>query len=298
MIRRMSHEPKAAHQACSHPESHVHDAAAYLAEVEAVCRERGLRLTALREQVLRLIADADRPVKAYALLSMANAQGLPQAAAALAQMDANVPLAQRQQAAGLAIEMQRQADATRGRALAAADLGTGVSGGSPVQGVANPTPAIASRAPAKVTVSPSVAAALAAVAEARQATATGSPADAGASFAHHKSSLPQLAAAAAAPKTKAKLAPAAPPPKPAASATAAPADGPWRVQLGAFSVRGNADKLWRQLSGRSELAGKPRLTVAAGAVTKLQAGGFASRDAAEAACRSLQHGGHECLVTR
>ena len=237
-------------------------------------------------------------VKAYALLSMANAQGLPQAAAALAQMDANVPLAQRQQAAGLAIEMQRQADATRGRALAAADLGTGVSGGSPVQGVANPTPAIASRAPAKVTVSPSVAAALAAVAEARQATATGSPADAGASFAHHKSSLPQLAAAAAAPKTKAKLAPAAPPPKPAASATAAPADGPWRVQLGAFSVRGNADKLWRQLSGRSELAGKPRLTVAAGAVTKLQAGGFASRDAAEAACRSLQHGGHECLVTR
>ena len=76
MIRRMSHEPKAAHQACSHPESHVHDAAAYLAEEEAVCRERGLRLTALREQVLRLIADADRPVKAYALLDqMRDARG-------------------------------------------------------------------------------------------------------------------------------------------------------------------------------------------------------------------------------
>ena len=102
-------------------------------------------------------------------------------------------------------------------------------------------------------------------------------------------------AAAQVPKAKP---PVAPPPKPAAAASAPPADGPWRIQLGAFSVRGNVDKLWSQLSGRSELAGKPRMTVAAGSVTKLQAGGFASRDAAEAACRSLQHGGHECLVTR
>jgi cell division septation protein DedD len=79
---------------------------------------------------------------------------------------------------------------------------------------------------------------------------------------------------------------------------AATDSGPWRVQLGAFSVRGNADRLWAQLSGRSELAGRAKLTVPAGAVTKLQAGGFASRDAAESACRSLQHGGHDCLVTR
>ncbi len=64
-------------------------------------------------------------VNAYALLSMANAQGLPQAAAALAQMDKNVPLLQRQQAAGLAVQMQQQADAARGRELAAADLGAG-----------------------------------------------------------------------------------------------------------------------------------------------------------------------------
>jgi cell division septation protein DedD len=225
-------------------------------------------------------------VKAYALVSMANAQGLPQAAAALAQMDEDVPLVQRQQAAGAAIEMQRQADAARGRELAAADLGVGASdGGSRTQG--------ASQAPPRVAVSPSVAAALAAVAEAREATGTASPADAGASFARHKASAPQLAAA---PVPKAR--PPVAPPKPAAAAPTPPADGPWRVQLGAFSVRGNADKLWRQLSDRSELAGKPRVTVAAGPVTKLQAGGFASRDAAEAACRSLQHGGHDCLVTR
>ena len=41
-----------------------------------------------------------------------------------------------------------------------------------------------------------------------------------------------------------------------------------------------------------------KLTVPAGAVTKLQAGGYASRAAAESACRSLQASGHECLVTR
>lgn len=70
MIRLMSHAHEPGRQACSHPESHVHDAAAYLAEVATVCRERGLRLTALREQVLRLIAAAERPVKAYALLDL------------------------------------------------------------------------------------------------------------------------------------------------------------------------------------------------------------------------------------
>lgn len=68
MIRGMSHAHSHGRQACSNPEEHVHDAAAYIAEVASVCRERGLRLTHLREQVLRLIADAERPVKAYALL--------------------------------------------------------------------------------------------------------------------------------------------------------------------------------------------------------------------------------------
>jgi hypothetical protein len=70
------------------------------------------------------------------------------------------------------------------------------------------------------------------------------------------------------------------------------------VQLGAFAVRGNVDRLWARLSERDELSGKAKLTVPAGSVTKLQAGGFASRDAAEEACRSLKRAGHECLVTR
>lgn len=60
----------ASDQACSHPDHHVHDAGAYLREVAAVCEERGLRLTPLRERVLRLVADAPRPVKAYDLLDL------------------------------------------------------------------------------------------------------------------------------------------------------------------------------------------------------------------------------------
>jgi len=78
---------------------------------------------------------------------------------------------------------------------------------------------------------------------------------------------------------------------------AAAANGAWRVQLGAFSVAGNAERLWSQLSGRAELAGRQRLLVPAGRVMKLQAGGFASRAAAENACRSLRQSGHDCLVT-
>ena len=222
-------------------------------------------------------------VKAFALVSMANAQRLPQAAAALAQMDQTIPLGQRQQAAGLAVQMQKQADAARGLELAAADLGTGVTTGSRAGVPA--VPVLAPRPPEKVAVSPSVTAALAAVAEASQATGTESPAQAGASYARGPAATPQVAAAP--PKAKS-----------AAATPVATASGPWRVQLGAFSVRGNIDRLWTRLSGRSELAGKAKLTVPAGAVTKLQAGGFASRDAAEAACRSLQRGGQECLVTR
>jgi cell division septation protein DedD len=114
----------------------------------------------------------------------------------------------------------------------------------------------------------------------------------------------QVAVAAEPAATPKPAAPAAPSPKPiaatskpAAPASTASADGPWRVQLGAFAVHGNADKLWAALSGRTELAGKAKLKVPAGAVTKLQAGGYADREAAEDACRSLKRAGHDCLVT-
>lgn len=80
--------------------------------------------------------------------------------------------------------------------------------------------------------------------------------------------------------------------------TAAPAVfGAWRVQFGAFSVPANADALWGRLSGRSELAGMQRLTSKSGRLTFLQAGVFATREAASTACATLKKAGFDCIVT-
>ena len=227
-------------------------------------------------------------VRAYALVSLANAQGLPQAAAAVREMDGHIPLDQRQKAAALAMELQRDADAARGRELAAAELGAEVAEASPPP---QETPRVPRPIPSTA-VSPSVAAARAAVEEALQATGTESPADAGATFARSSQATPRAIASAA--PSRPQTPPVSQPPAAAPSAES----GPWRVQLGAFSVRGNADRLWSRLRERSEIAGKQRLMVAAGGVTKLQAGGYASRATADAACRSLKAAGQDCLVTR
>lgn len=48
--------------------AHVHDAPGFVAAVEAACAQRGLRLTASRREVLRLIAAHGQPAKAYELL--------------------------------------------------------------------------------------------------------------------------------------------------------------------------------------------------------------------------------------
>lgn len=57
-------------QSCTAPHHHVHDAEAYVGEVAKICQERGLRLTGQRERVLRLLAAAGRPVKAYELIEL------------------------------------------------------------------------------------------------------------------------------------------------------------------------------------------------------------------------------------
>ena len=64
----MAHAP-----ACTDPQHHVHDGDAFVREVERVCKARGLRLTPIRANALRLIAAADRPVKAYELLDLMKA---------------------------------------------------------------------------------------------------------------------------------------------------------------------------------------------------------------------------------
>ena len=79
----------------------------------------------------------------------------------------------------------------------------------------------------------------------------------------------------------------APPPTVAAS-------GGWRVQLGAFSKRGSAEALFRSLS-KGSLAGRQPYYVAAGAVTRLQAGPFATKAEAAAACARLSARGQACF---
>lgn len=53
---------------CTDPHHHVRDPQAFVRAVETACDARGLRLTAPRRMVLQLIAESDKPIKAYDLL--------------------------------------------------------------------------------------------------------------------------------------------------------------------------------------------------------------------------------------
>ncbi|WP_324828322.1 SPOR domain-containing protein [Qipengyuania zhejiangensis] len=196
--------------------------------------------------------------RAYALLTLANGAGLPQARGALAQMDQHIPIADRQAAQVLAASLKSEAEAARARDLAAVDLALGAQDVEPYAAPAPPAP-LPPRA------GPSGTAAGADFAMGRQAEPAAVP---------RVEERPRL------------------PDRPASSA------GPWKIQLGAFGVAGNADRLWNQLAGRSELAGKAKLKEPAGRLTKLLAGGYASKAAADAACASLKRSGQDCLVTR
>ena len=70
------------------------------------------------------------------------------------------------------------------------------------------------------------------------------------------------------------------------------------MQLGAFGVASNAEAMWSRVRSRPEVAGRTKLLVPAGAVTKLQAGGYASEDAARSACTRLAAAGISCLAVR
>ncbi|QUL36670.1 SPOR domain-containing protein [Erythrobacter sp. JK5] len=177
-------------------------------------------------------------IRAYALMTLAQSAGLPQASGALAQMDQFIPIEQRQLAQSLARDIEAEASQRRAAELAAVDLGQ------------RPVPA----APVRESVAP------------------------------------VSASRVAQPVARPVPAPASP--------RAASRSGSWKVQLGAFGVSANADKLWARLAGHSALAGTSKLLVPAGRVTRLQAVGFASRDEAAQACDTLQRQGQPCLVAQ
>lgn len=86
--------------------------------------------------------------------------------------------------------------------------------------------------------------------------------------------------------TPAPAVPAAQPSPARTQPATAASQGNWRIQLGAFSQRARAEALWSSLSGR--LPGAAPDYVAAGAVTRLQAGPYASRAEADRACAAVR----------
>ncbi|MFL0357457.1 SPOR domain-containing protein [Erythrobacter sp. GH1-10] len=183
-------------------------------------------------------------VRAYALLTLSQSAGLPQAVNAIAQMDGYIPTEQRQEAQLLARKLEAEATQRRAAELAAIDLGARPA----VEDAAQP-----SVQPARVAT---------AVPEARK--------------------VPQSIQ---------------PVPVPA-SQTKPKARSDWKVQLGAFGVAGNADRLWARLSGNAALSGTSKLLVPTGKVTRLMAEGFSSKAEAQSACAQLKRQGQGCLVTK
>jgi TPR repeat protein len=72
------------------------------------------------------------------------------------------------------------------------------------------------------------------------------------------------------------------------------AAGEWRIQLGAFILKGAAESLFARLS--PSLAGRKAYYLPAGNATRLQVGPYPSRAEASAACARLK--GQDCIVVR
>ncbi|WP_324076595.1 MAG: SPOR domain-containing protein [Erythrobacter sp.] len=240
-------------------------------------------------------------VRAYALMTLAQSQGLPQAQDAIAQMDRYVPMVQRQQAQSLARQLEEQAKAQRSTMLAAAELGS--------DGASSSMPAAAAPAPVAPKPRAAVLASAAPAPASVPVTANGpvrvssrAPAAAIATAPAPAPAPRPVAAPAPAPAPAPVMVAAAPKPAPRPVAVApAPAPAPrmggsWRVQLGAFGVAANAERLWGQLAGNPALAGTRKTLIPSGKVTRLLATGFASEAEASRACASLKQQGQACLV--
>lgn len=252
--------------------------------------------------------------RAYALTKRASDAGLGIASARLAQLDSLIPLDQRQ--AGLALIPAMEKDEARARLAAvnaAAPPAPTKPAPSPIKTASlpvsapgasyTPPPVIEPVAtPTKMTIdSPAAIAAATAASEAAAAATAAKSTAPGTTYAAPPESgtLP--------PKAEPKPAPVKP--KPAVNnqpikvvETPVPADvvtgtSPWRAQLGAFGVEGNARSLWASLGRKyPAVAARQPAYVKAGAVTRLQTAGFANKGQAENFCATLRKGGQACMV--
>ncbi|WP_052071963.1 SPOR domain-containing protein [Sphingopyxis sp. MWB1] len=251
------------------------------------------------------LATKDWP-RAYALTKRASDAGLEMASARLSQLDQLIPLEQRQRGLAMLPQMEKDEAHARLAAVNAAAPPPPAQPASPIKSAAvppsapgtsyAPPPVIASATPS----SPAAARAAEAASEAARAAAavTTQP---GTSYAPPPTSGPlppaSTPAAPAQPVVAARPAPA-PAPAPAPVPTpAAAGDSPWRAQLGAFGVEANARNLWKSLEGKyPAVASRQPYLVKSGKVTRLQAGGFASKGDANSFCAEMRRGGQACLV--
>ena len=198
-------------------------------------------------------------IKAYALMTRASAQQLPQVTSNLAQMDRFIPIEDRRRAIELAGQMEQ--DEKRVKTAQIGGLRPVQSTGVVQTAQLPPSrPAIPDPVPTPGPITPGVTYA---------PTPTPSP-------------------------TPAPAAPVA-----TAAPVLAAASGDWRVQLGAFSDENKAKNLWTTLEGRvSALSGLQPYLVKAGGITRLQAGPFATQGQAESMCRSVKAAGNDCITRK
>jgi uncharacterized protein len=207
-------------------------------------------------------------VRSYALMTRASSSGMSAASRSLAQMDQYIPLEQRQEATVLASELERQAGQARSDQLAGFPINT-----APPAAIGQP-----------IEVPPSVAS---------ESDAPGFP-----------TSIDPAPPTGPATKSSVTKPRAMPPIMRPAEPTEAPVrtaavqqNGKWRIQLGAFGDESNARKLWTSLSPRvSGLSSFQPYLKAAGSITRLQAGPFASKNDAEEMCAKVKSTGQSCIA--
>ncbi|TCP66367.1 SPOR domain-containing protein [Sphingomonas sp. PP-CE-1G-424] len=200
--------------------------------------------------------------RAYALMSRASASGLQSASQTLTQMDQYISPADREKGTALAQHYALQAQASPPSTPPRSTVGVATVPASRPADMPRPANLPASSLPARVP------------APVREPVAAPSPA---------KPSKAEVAKSEAAKRSATKSAA----PKPAVVR----ATGNWRVQLGAFRDQGNAETLWNQVRGK--LRGAQPFYAEAGSVTRLQAGGFASKADATRACSAA---GVPCVI--
>jgi len=204
--------------------------------------------------------------RAYAMMSAAAAQGFPQAQAQLG-------------------EMERQlapADRDRGRQLLA-EMGAP----APTQiAAAEPRPAPRVEVPQAQLRSPD---------RAPEIDPRRRP-DAGVSYAPPPEDRRAPPPVVSSPPPVRVAPPRPPAEQPSRPAPVVAAAGNWRVQLGAFSSEANARRQWSKVQRSVSALGslQPSYTPA-GALTRLRAGGFANRAAADRICAAVRAAGEACI---